>query len=95
MIKKHTDIAERYAYRKQHDDVLYRHTLQHSQKLEFYSIFKSDYTPPVYLDFPTRKIPDRSSLVTGIDGLFKLHIIAYKMKYNVFTINKIIYYNCS
>ena len=29
------------------------------------------------------------------DGLFKLHIIAYKMKYNVFTINKIIYYNCS
>ena len=27
------------------------------------------------------------------DGLFKLHIIAYKMKYNVFTINKIIYYN--
>ena len=29
------------------------------------------------------------------DGLFKLHIIAYKMKYNVFTINKIIYYNYS
>ena len=55
MIKKHTDIAERYAYRKQHDDVPYRHTLQHSQKLEFYSIFKSDYAPSVYLDFRPEK----------------------------------------
>ena len=38
------------------------HTLQHSQKLNFYYKIKTNYSPPAYLD-RTRKNPSRKTLV--------------------------------
>ena len=48
MIKRHLDIMKtRYIDH-------WRHTLQHSKKLEFYSTFKNNFAPSIYLDI-TRK----------------------------------------
>ena len=48
----------------------WNHTLQHSQKLNFYHKIKSNYSPPAYLDL-TRKNPSRKTLV-------KLRISSHK-----------------
>lgn len=56
MAKRHIDIIKaKYV-------VHWRHTLQHSKKLEFYSIFESDYTPSVH--------PDLTSKATACEKLF-------------------------
>ena len=65
-IKRHIDLMkEKYIAH-------WKHTVQNSPKLKFYSIFKSNYTPSIYLDL-TRKNPDRKALV-------KLRISNHKRK---------------
>ena len=50
----------------------WNHTLQHSQKLNFYYKIKTNYNPSVYLDL-TRKNPSRKTLV-------KLRISSHKLR---------------
>ena len=50
----------------------WNHTLQHSQKLNFYYKIKTNYSPSVYLDL-TRKNPSRKTLV-------KLRISSHKLR---------------
>ena len=50
----------------------WNHTLQHSQKLNFYYKIKMNYSPSVYLDL-TRKNPSRKTLV-------KLRISSHKLR---------------
>ena len=50
----------------------WNHTLQHSQKLNFYHKIKTNYSPPAYLDL-TRKNPSRKTLV-------KLRISSHKLR---------------
>ena len=67
MIKRHLDIMKtRYIDH-------WRHTLQHSKKLEFYSTFKNNFAPSIYLDI-TRKNCNRKTLVKRRIGNHKLGI---------------------
>ena len=50
----------------------WNHTLQHSQKLNFYHKIKANYSAPAYLDL-TRKNPPRKTLV-------KLRISSHKLR---------------
>ena len=40
-------------------------SLQHSKKLKFYSVFKNNYKPSIYLDL-TGKNPDRKAFVKSV-----------------------------
>ena len=67
MIKRHLDTMKtRYIDH-------WRHTLQHSKKLEFYSSFKNNFAPSIYLDI-TRKNCNRKTLVKLRIGNHKLGI---------------------
>ena len=65
-IKQYVDLIQKkyISYRN--------HTLQHSQKLNFYYKIKTNYSPPAYLDL-TRKNPSRKTLV-------KLRISSHKLR---------------
>ena len=51
----------------------WKHSLCNSHKLEFYNVFKDNYTPSIYLDV-TRKNPKRKTLVKLRVSNHKLHI---------------------
>ena len=65
-IKQYVDLMQKkyISYRN--------HTLQHSQKLNFYCKIKTNYSSPAYLDL-TRKNPSRKTLV-------KLRISSHKLR---------------
>ena len=65
-IKQYVDLMQKkyISYRN--------HTLQHSQKLNFYCKIKTNFSPPAYLDL-TRKNPSRKTLV-------KLRISCHKLR---------------
>ena len=52
----------------QHKYILHwRHTIQHFKKLEFYNIFKNEYTPSCYLEL-TSKINERKEFFSEIQN---------------------------
>jgi len=56
----------------QHKYILHwRHTTQHSEKLEFYNAFKNEYTPYCYVEL-TSKLNERRALVKFRIGYHKL-----------------------
>ena len=59
----------------------WQHTLQHSRKLEFYRIFKTDYTPSSCLDL-TRNTSERRALV-------KLRISNHKLMIEIGRYNQV------
>ena len=71
MIKRHLDIMK-----KRYIDH-WRHTLQHSKKLEFYSTFKNDFVPSIYLDI-TRK----SCSLWDMNEIDEIHFLFRCSKYS-------------
>ena len=51
----------------------WKHSLNNSQKLEFYNVFKNSYAPSIYLDV-TRKNPNRKTFVKLRISNHKLNI---------------------